>query len=140
MINAHEMSWLIVAKHANAEIEKWLDFKKVSAKKRIAYADNIATLAEAISEGSLSLNDETFVLTQNLKFPIGEQLSIPQFTFKPRVAVGDLNNAMNGVKATDAEGRINAYISALTNQSKEVIKKLDTEDFTIPQAIAVFFI
>jgi hypothetical protein len=47
---------------------------------------------------------------------------------------------MQGVKASDGDGRVCAYVAALSSQPKEVIKHLDTEDYAIATAVAVFFL
>lgn len=124
---------------AEKEIESWLDFKKVNEKKREAYKDNIDTLIDAVADGTLTLNDDkTFV--QKLRFPIGEGDSIKTLSYKPRLKVSTVHVCLQGVKSTDADGRVCAYVSALTGTDRNIIKALDTEDYSVGQAIAIFFL
>jgi hypothetical protein len=125
---------------AEAEINSWLDFKKISEKKRTNYKENIESLVDAVCEGILSVNPEGKELVQILNFPIGEEMKVNKLEYKPRLTVGAVQSHLNGVKATDADGRIIAYIAALTSQPKELIKKMDTEDNGLAQSIAVFFL
>lgn len=119
------------------EIENWLTYKKVAAAKRLSYKDAIDTLANAISEGSLSIDDKTFAITQKLQFPAAE---ITSLTFKPRLTLQDIKTKTATVKPSDSDGRMMAYVSALTDVSAGELSKMDTEDYSICQSIAVFFI
>lgn len=124
---------------ATLEITEWLDYKKVSEKKREAYKESIDSLIEAVSEGALIVNEDK-TLTHELKFEIGEEMKISKLTYKPRLSMGKIHNHMQGVKTTDGDGRILAYVSALSDQTKGLIKGMDTEDYAISQAVAVFFV
>lgn len=125
---------------AEAEINSWLDYKKINEKKRENYKDNISALVDAVCDGILSVNPDTKELIQTLNFPIGDEMKVSKLEFKPRLTVGSVQSHLNGVKATDADGRIIAYVAALTSQPKELIKKLDTEDNSVAQSIAIFFL
>lgn len=120
------------------EVNNWLDFKKVSEKKREGYKENIETLADFISDGVLSLQENVF--TQQLNFAVGDGGTITKLEYKPRLNMKVVNEQLQGVKATDADGRIVAYIAALTGQPKNIVKLLDTEDYAVAQAIALFFV
>lgn len=122
---------------AAAEIAGWLDYKKVSAKKRESYKDAIETLTEAIVEGHISIGED-HTITHRLLFPLDGFAS--ELVYTPRITVGDLTKKMQGVKAGDADGRIMAYAAALTGLSVGLLAKLDTEDNSICQAVAVFFV
>lgn len=124
---------------AELEVQSWLDFKKVSAKAREDKKDNIAELAECISNGDLTLNGETFEFKQTLKFPVGEEVTITELTYKPRVNVQRVQKLMQGTKTDDLHGMILAYGAALTGQPKAVVANLDTEDYKVMQRVAVFF-
>jgi hypothetical protein len=130
---------VVVKEVAKAEVEKWLDYKKVGGTKRENFKDSIDTLAGFISDGSLTLKeDKTF--EQALKFPIGSGGSITKLEYKPRIAMSVVNEKLKGVAATDADGRLLAYTAALTGQPKNIIKELDTEDNAVAQAVVVFFV
>lgn len=123
---------------AESAIEKWLDHKKIKAKKRESQKDAIETLVDAVMEGDLILDDETFQLKQTLSHPCG---SIHELVFEPRLAMGKVRSKLKGIKITeDTTGYLMGYVATLTNQPYAVIEKLDSEDYKIGQAIAGFFI
>ena len=131
---------MVVAREVAAqEIEKWLDYKKINDRKREQYKDSIDALIDAVSDGVLTV-DEDHNLVQSLKFPIGNEVTTSKLEYKPRLKVASVHSALQGVKTADADGRICAYIAALTSQPKGVITALDTEDYSIGQAIAIFFL
>jgi hypothetical protein len=124
---------------AITEVTSWLDYKKVNEKKRETYKESIDTLVDSVVDGSLSLSDDK-VFVHTLKFPIGKEVSIPALEYKPRLQLAAVHSQLKNVKGDDADGRIVAYVAALTGQPKEVIKNLDTEDYSTAQAIAIFFL
>jgi len=124
---------------AMQEIEKWLDHKKVSAKKRESNEEAIKTLAEEISLGNMFLTD-SFNLEYNLKSPIKSEQPTTKLVFKPRLTIGSVYNHLQGVKPTDADGRLFAYAAALTTNPKDLIKNLEIDDWNIVQAVVVFFL
>ncbi len=124
---------------ATTEVYKWLDFKKINEKKRDAQKDQIESLIDALVDGSLILNPD-FTFTQTLKFPTEGELKIITLDYKPRLKMQAIHAAMGGVKSGDVDGRVLAYIAALTSTTKAIIKDLDTEDYSISQSIAIFFL
>jgi polyhydroxyalkanoate synthesis regulator phasin len=125
---------------AEQEVGKWLDFKRVSERRRKDLADTIDALVDAVEDGSLTL-EEGMKFKQTLKFPIKtNDTETAELTFKPRITVGEVQTKLKGVKATDTDERLNAYMSALTGQPMGVIKALDTDDQRTGLAIAVFFL
>jgi len=125
---------------AEAEVNVWLDYKRVSEKKREAYKEQIESLVDAICEGLLSLKeDKTFIY--ELREPVGSaETKITKLEFKPRLKMGTIHQHLQGVKPSDADGRVCAYIAALTSTTKSVLSQLDSEDYAIPQSIAIFFL
>lgn len=127
---------------AEQEVQDWLDFKKVNARKRQNYKENIETLVDSIVVGILTLNDDkSFV--QKLNFPLGEEgkeATITTLTYKPRIKVQTVQVCLQGIKPADADGRVCGYISALTGTDRNIIKQLDTEDYSIGESIAIFFL
>lgn len=134
----------ITLEAANEEIESWLDFKKISAQKRKSLSDQIETLIEAMCDGSLVLEkgdeSESFVFTQSLKFPFGKDEKITELKFKSRMGIATIHLHLKDVKSTDADGRLLAHVAALTSQNKEILKNMDTVDYSTSSAIAMFFI
>lgn len=122
------------------EVEEWLDYKRIRPGKREERKDEIETLVDSIEAGEV-IKGEDQVLKYTLMFPLeGSGAKVEILEFKPRLTGLDLEPILKGIKATDADGRLRAYISALTGQPMGVIKKLDTEDSTIPNTIALFFL
>lgn len=133
------MEGKITKEIAVTELESWLDYKKISPAKRETQKDQINGLADAMVDGILSLNEDKS-LSLVLRFPIGEKTPVAKIDFKPRLKMKTITDHLQGVKATDFDGRVVAYISALTNQTKTIIGDMDTEDFGLAQSIALFFI
>ena len=126
---------------AEMEIDKWLDFKKVRAKKREDQKDAIETLVYAVAEGDLILKEETHELVQNLIHDYGDEVRFDKLTFAPRLNMGKVRRNLKGVKISDDSlGYIMAYVATLTSQPKAMIDALDSDDYKIGQAIAGFFI
>lgn len=123
---------------ATAEINQWLDKKKVLESKREFYKDHIEILIEALCEGLLTVGEDG-TITQILSFPL-EEAQITELKFKPRLNRKMVTPHLNGVKASDGDGRILAYMSALTGQSKNILNTLDFEDSRISDSIVVFFV
>lgn len=133
------MEQLVSVEAATAEVESWLDTKKVSQQKRDDRADGIKILISAICEGGLSLKeDKTFV--QKLKHTFGKDVLFEELEYKPRIHVGLIHQHLSNVKSDDPDGRLLAHVAALTGKPKEVLKKMDTEDFAVAQSIAYFFL
>jgi hypothetical protein len=122
------------------DLESWLDYKKIFPKTREQNADSIEFLQEMISEGVLMIDERTFEITHKLLFEIGEDEKIDHVVYKSRINDKILKPYMNGVKSTDADGRLTAYIAALTNQNKSIIQNMDSQDKKISTSIAVFFL
>ncbi len=134
---------MVVSKDiAQGEIEKWLEYKKVSDIERQSNKENIDSIIDSISQGHIVLNED-YTLVQTLKFPIEDKEGKTAFSileYKPRINVSLCHLHLQGVKSTDADGRLLAYVCALTSKPKELIKKLDTSDYKISQSIAIFFL
>lgn len=125
---------------AEEEVQKWLDFKKISPSKRTDKKDQIKQLVNAIIDGDISINEENEIV-QVLKTPIGTgDKQIKEFKYKPRITVGAVQQHLKNIQTSDADGRVVCYIQALTGQSAGMIKGLDSVDYDIAQTIAIFFI
>lgn len=127
---------------AQEEVDGWLDLKQVDEKKRDSYKDSIETLVNGVMAGLLTIDDKGFI-THKLKFPTEgdkESTGVTDLKYKPRLKMSSVHAALQGTKPGDAHGMVLAYVSALTGQPKNLIKDLDTEDYSIGQAIAIFFV
>ncbi len=124
---------------AEEEVDKWLDYKHVSESKRETNKAQIEVITNAIADGYLTLNED-HSFTQHLNFPTEGDAPVTELQFKPRLRVKQIHSHLKGVKADDIDARLAAYVGALTSQPNAVIKGLDTEDYSIAQAIALFFL
>lgn len=127
---------------AQKDIESWLDFKQVSEKKRESNKDSIESLIEAISEGILSLSDDHKII-HKLKSPIENKdgdVTVESLEYIPKLKVKNTISYLQGVKGTDVDGRLVAYVCALTSKPSSVIREMDTEDYSVSQSIAIFFL
>lgn len=123
---------------AELEVIKWLDYKKMSDSRREEKAESVKALTNAISDGQLTLNED-FTLTQTLLLEIGKEVKIKELTYKARLSGSQIQAHLQGVKPNDIDARLMGYIAALTEQPKEVVKTMDTEDLNVAQNIALFF-
>lgn len=127
---------------ATLEFEKWLDFKKIKDRKREANKDQEEILIDAIKNNNLIISED-FNLEYNLEFPLKNDdgdATLESLSFKPRLKVFEINNKMKGVKSNDVDGRVLGYIAASTGKNTGLLKKLDTEDYSIAQAIIMYFL
>jgi hypothetical protein len=124
---------------AQADVNKWLDYKKIGESKRNSNQGQIDSLVDAISEGNLIVNEDMSI-THVLKFPLDGETTVTELKYKARMNSEAVLPHLNGVKPTDVDGRMVAYTAALTSQLKAIIKKLDTEDSTLAHAVVVFFL
>lgn len=133
----------ITRENATNEVNAWLDYKNVSQRKREENQDSIEDLIDFLVDGTLSINDNTNEITHNLKVPLtgaeGQTLE-SELVYKARMTVKDLNVHLKGVKANDADGRVMAYICALTGQSRNILNLMDTVDYSIAGSLVVFYI
>lgn len=121
------------------EVNEWLDFKKVSQRKREKAKENIERIAEAIEDGILVLDTTTKEFIQTLKFPIGKEETITTLKFKPHLTVGEIQSRLVGVPADDGYGRAFAHIAAATEEDRNIIAKMNFEDYSIAGDLVIFF-
>jgi len=128
---------VVSLEQARKEVEQWLDSKKISEKKRAANENQIDVLVDAISQGDLLLKEDN-VFVHKLKFPL-DSPKTTELEYKQRLTLSETHVALQNVKQGDNDGRLLAYVCALTLKTKGVLGKLDTGDYDICVAIAVFF-
>jgi hypothetical protein len=120
---------------AEAEVKKWLDAKKVTSSKREKKKPFINVLIEAVESGRLVLDDNNnWVYT--LLFD--DVVTVGKLTFKPRINRYDLEQYKLS-QADTSDERLLIYTATLTGTSPGILRKLDTEDANLCDAIAVFF-
>lgn len=125
---------------ATKEVNAWLDSKKIMQNTRDSNEDSTQLLIDAMVEGIVAIDDKSNVITHNLNFPIGEGEEIKKLEYRPRLNDRLLEPYLKGVKPTDSDGRLTAYICALTQNSRGIIRNMDSVDKKISLAIAVFFL
>lgn len=124
---------------AELEVNKWLDFKGVTERKREKQKDNIEFLIDSVESGLLILNED-HSFTQVLIVPFENEIPIKEIKFRARCPVSVFQKQLQGIKASnDPLGVVMAYISGLTGQPKGIIQALDSDDYGVASAIAVFF-
>jgi hypothetical protein len=124
---------------AIADVNRWMDSKKIRPSKRTEYKQHIESLVSAVEDCLISVEDDN-TITQTLLFPIGEGEGVKTLTFKNRLNTEQVKPFLKNIDAGDGDGRLNAYICALTSSAVGIINKLDSEDKNISQSIAVFFL
>jgi len=126
---------------ATADLNRWLDKKKVSDAIREKQQVVIDELADAIACGLLTVS-ENCELEYKLSEPVTDSdgnISVGSLKFKNRLRVDEVMSRLKGLDPKDVDGRMMAYVGALTGVATGLLKKMDTDDYKIPQSIAVFF-
>lgn len=123
---------------AQADVQRWLDAKKISEKKREALRSMSENMIDAIQEGKLIVEDDC-TLTQVLDFPEG--LSKTELKYKLRISPIMLEGPKRTVKGDDWQDNLTRTIMALTDCSVNDARKLDTStDRAVAESIATFFL
>ena len=123
---------------AEQEVQAWIEkcrFRKRKVESNKEYVDQ---LIEGVIHGDLSIDEETHDIEMELIRPVGD---VRKLVFKTELKVKEIRHKLKSgnVSAGDSDGRILAYISALTNQPFSVIDDLNTEDQSLASSIAIFF-
>jgi hypothetical protein len=125
---------------AEAEINAWLESKKVFPSSLEDNEDAVKLLIEAIMYGALTYDAQTNQLTQKLMFAFGEEgVEVTELKYKHRINDKILQKYMKGISPKDGDGRLNATIAGLTDKARGIIEGLDTIDKKVANAIATFF-
>jgi hypothetical protein len=140
MMTEEQDSSAVVARDvATADIERWLDARRMKQAKRNANKDQIDGLIEAVMDGELEVNDQN-ELVQILAFPFEADggRGFDQLVYKNRLKPKDVD--FRGGKQDDANHIILCYASALTGKTKPILQELETSDFRLIRSIASFFL
>lgn len=124
---------------AEKDVNGWLDFKKVDQGKRDSLEGAIDRMITLVQDGTFEINQETFSIKHKLKFSIGQNPPIIELIYKPRIPVSALQDNLAGVNGKDGIAVTLAYIAALTDTAKGILKGLDNEDYRNADLVAVFF-
>lgn len=129
---------------AVTEVENWLKSRNLPERKIASdeVRPLIEKIADAISFGDVVIQEDGSVL-QKLVEPITSKdgdVVLKELVFKPRLKYGDVRKSMQGMKTTDADGRMMAYLAASTGQPSAYFDKLEVSDFGVSTAIISFFL
>jgi hypothetical protein len=129
---------------ATAEVNKWLDYKRISAADREDFKDHIKSLISGVMEGTVRINEENFHIEIDLNWPVdsGVGPEISKLSLKPRIQAREISDRLEKMKiaAGNADGRLKAILCALSGQSSGVIGMLDTTDLRMCNNVVIFFI
>lgn len=123
---------------AEKELNRWLEAKRVPARKREQNDQVLTTLAGAIQDGRLIVTD-TGQITVKLLYPIGNGGEIDRLDFSNRIKAKQVRKMKVNDDAFDTMGQVMAIAAAATNNSMKLLGELDNEDYSLIQSIAVFF-
>ncbi len=136
------MKEVVALEQAQAEIDAWVEWRKLTPAQIEAHAGSINTLVEGIQYGMLTLKDNSF--TQKLLFPVGKDECVKELQYEPRVNSIMLSDYLKGTKAGDIDDRLLSYIECMTAKttlvSRQHLKTLDPGDLRIANSIVVFFL
>lgn len=122
---------------ATEEVEKWLDSKRIPAKKLEGLSSMKDNLVDQVMDGNLLVNED-LTLTQILVFADG--MAVDSLSYKNRITSKDLEPHKRIVKGDTFEDNLTRVIMACTGQPVNVLRNLDTStDRALAESIAVFF-
>jgi hypothetical protein len=133
------MKEVVSIEKATEEVNAWLDAKKIFPSQREKEKESITIIVDAVRYGSLTINPDTFELTQKLLFPIGESSGITELKYATRLNDLMLRPYLKNVDPRDADERLVAYIAALTSSNKGLLHHLVDVDKKVAREIVVFF-
>lgn len=131
------MNTKVTREVAEQDVNAWLDNKRVRDTQREANKTSVESLIEAVMYGDISIDTKTFTITHTLQCKV-EGL-FDSLNYKPRITVGDRQKVSSAMKANDVESIILCTVAAISDKSASHIQRMDTEDYKIAQAVAVFF-
>lgn len=123
---------------AQNEFNAWLDYKKVSNSKRESLKDVADEILDAIQDGHLVIDTDTYEIVYTLKFP-PEKGDLKEIKFQARVSTGIIDSKLRGVALNDAPGRVRAYACAITGLVPNDFRVLDTADWSIVSDVVAYF-
>lgn len=132
---------VINREQAEKEVNGWLDFKRKSQATRDKLVESISALVDAVVEGDLVFNEDN-TISQTLREPVTDKDNNPvikKLDYKARLKAETLQMHSQGLKTGDDYGRVNAHIAALTTNSKDLVKKMDVDDYNIASLIVTVF-
>lgn len=125
---------------AEAEVTKWLDDKRIQPSQREANEEQVKTLIDSFCDGVLVREESSGGLIHNLIWPLEGESTFISLKYRFRMNDKDLVEPMKGVSPKDGDARMTAYISAVSNAPKGIIRQLDPVDKRVALAVTIFFL
>ena len=120
---------------AESEINALLDQKNMMPKRRVALAEVIENVIEAITFGLVSVNEDG-TITQKLVVPVG---GLSELKYAARVEPSVIQMAIKRLGSESASSRQMVYLKAYTGELENTINKLEPVDRNTSDCIALFF-
>lgn len=130
------MENVVTREVAERELNGWLEFRRVSDRRRENFEEQVETLIDAICSGIVTITSDNEILMK-LQYPSD---LCKELKFKSRLTVRDLRTRLANVKASDGDARIEAYLIALTGTTQGAIGLMDTADYSLASSVVVFFL
>ena len=98
------------------------------------------TVIRALRKGILEINDNNeFILKLINPIEVNGKIEKSELVFKNRYQVKDIQSKLKGMDTEDLIGMQVAFLSALTNTSKQMLLSLYNRDFKVCGALVVLF-
>jgi hypothetical protein len=124
---------------AAAEVDAWLDYQGISAEQKAQLAANVERMIKGVQDGMLTIDKNTFDITQKLRFSFGKETKITEIKLKSQITVSELHDQQKKIKPDDIHGQGLAYAAAAAGEMIEVLGKMHHKDYNLTDAIVVFF-
>lgn len=118
------------------DVNRFLDYRKVSDKRREEFKDQVDSLVEMVMDGDMVVNDDCSI---TYKIAFTEDLPWSELKFMPRVKTRVVHEILrNHVKGSDGDGRVYAYLAAHSGITFGEVRLLDSFDSSRLSSLALF--
>lgn len=134
---------IIAVENAEKQLNLLMDYYEISVDEiadddqKQGLRNSIKSLTKAIQTGrvEIKLEDDTPIVYQNLKKPVGDmhQIKYNEITGRAKIAMKDN-------KENDHYGRMYSFLGGLSGHGATVIMKLKGKDLSIAEYLGVFFL
>lgn len=121
---------------AEMDVNRWLDHKRIKASKREKNKEAIDGIVESVMDGTFIIDDQC-VIKHKLSFGLGNEESIVELNYSPRLTVGRIGEYTRLAKTNDE--RVRGYIAALSGVANGIISTMDAEDYSVAGNVVIFF-
>lgn len=132
-------------KVAAQEVGQWLDYRKISERKRAKNPEILEANIDSVEDGFLCFDHTKKEAIYTLNHPIEDKNGAvihDKLTLKSRINMSEYNQAFNSFSKSTEEGiaRTLAYISASTGISVNLLILLESSDFNDLQNLVFYFL